>query len=116
MSLVVWFDLPVRDLDRAIAFYSAVLGQPVQREDYPNMSVGLFPQEDGEPGGCLFVGEVAENGPLLYFSVDGGLERAIMMAESYGGEILEPKHQIGAHGFRAVVRDSEGNRIALHSH
>jgi hypothetical protein len=28
---------------------------------------------------------------------------------------LEPKHSIGPHGFRAIVLDSEGNRIALHS-
>jgi predicted enzyme related to lactoylglutathione lyase len=24
-------------------------------------------------------------------------------------------HPIGSHGFRAIVKDSEGNRIALHS-
>ena len=26
---VVWFDMPVKDLDRAIRFYSAVLGAPL---------------------------------------------------------------------------------------
>jgi hypothetical protein len=30
---VVWFDLPVLDLDRAIAFYSAVLGTAVKKDD-----------------------------------------------------------------------------------
>jgi hypothetical protein len=29
--------------------------------------------------------------------------------------VLEAMHAIGPHGFRAVVLDSEGNRIALHS-
>jgi predicted enzyme related to lactoylglutathione lyase len=29
--------------------------------------------------------------------------------------VLEPTHGIGPHGFRAIVLDSEGNRIALHS-
>jgi hypothetical protein len=32
-----------------------------------------------------------------------------------GGKILNAKHQIGPYGFRAVIQDSEGNQIALHS-
>jgi predicted enzyme related to lactoylglutathione lyase len=28
----------------------------------------------------------------------------------------EPVHSIGPHGFRALVLDTAGNRIALHSH
>ena len=27
---IVWFDIPALDLDRAAAFYSAVLGAPVE--------------------------------------------------------------------------------------
>jgi len=30
-------------------------------------------------------------------------------------KILKRKHQIGPYGFRVVILDSEGNRIALHS-
>ncbi|HEV3149059.1 MAG TPA: hypothetical protein VGZ24_10465 [Chthoniobacterales bacterium] len=36
-------------------------------------------------------------------------------ARANGGKVLQDKHQIGPHGFRAIVVDSEGNRIALHS-
>jgi len=39
----------------------------------------------------------------------------MVTVEKNGGKILKPKHQIGEHGFRAVVSDSEGNRVALHS-
>ena len=28
---IVWCDIPVKDLDRAISFYSAVLGKPVTK-------------------------------------------------------------------------------------
>jgi len=45
----------------------------------------------------------------------GRLDAAITDVEKNGGKILKSKHQIGPHGFRAVVLDSEGNRIALHS-
>jgi predicted enzyme related to lactoylglutathione lyase len=31
------------------------------------------------------------------------------------GKVLEPRHSISPFGFRAIVMDSEGNRIALHA-
>jgi predicted enzyme related to lactoylglutathione lyase len=32
-----------------------------------------------------------------------------------GGKVVQEIHSIGPHGFRAIILDSEGNRIALHS-
>ena len=32
-----------------------------------------------------------------------------------GGEVLLPKTSVGEHGFCAWLRDSEGNRVGLHS-
>jgi predicted enzyme related to lactoylglutathione lyase len=43
------------------------------------------------------------------------LDEAIAAVEPNGGKIVEPKHPIGPFGFRAVIIDSEGNRVALHS-
>ena len=40
---------------------------------------------------------------------------AIKAVRANSGKVLEEKTQIGPHGFRAVMVDSEGNRIALHS-
>jgi hypothetical protein len=54
-------------------------------------------------------------GPLIYLSVEGCLNDAVKAARANGGKVLQDKHQIGPHGFRAIVVDSEGNRIALHS-
>lgn len=117
-SPIVWFDIPVTDLDRAVRFYSAVLGKPVKKEQFPDVAVGVFPHEDGEPSGCLFqaTGEPPSNrGPLLYFGCAGRLDEAIEAVAPSGGKVLKRKHAIGSYGFRAVVLDSEGNRIALHS-
>jgi hypothetical protein len=33
----------------------------------------------------------------------------------HGGKVVVDKEPIGPYGFRAVIMDSEGNRIALHS-
>jgi len=46
---------------------------------------------------------------------NGRLDEAIATVEPNGGKIVQPKDAIGPNGFRAVVMDSEGNRIALHS-
>ena len=115
---IVWVDIPVKDLGRAIKFYSAVLGAPVKKEDMPGMSIGILPHEEGEVGGCLLkseTGEPSTKGPLLYLNANGRLDQAIAAVEKNGGEILQPKHPIGPYGHRAILLDSEGNRIALHS-
>ena len=115
---IVWCDIPVKDLDRAIRFYTAVLGQPVTRESYPGMTIGLLPHAGEHVSGCLFVSDDAKpsvDGPLIYLNCEGRLPIAIATVEINGGKVLKPKHAIGAYGFRAIVIDSEGNRIALHS-
>ncbi len=116
---VVWFDMPVDNLDRAIRFYSAVLGCQVQKQTYGEMSFATLPHVDGEASGCLTTkketGPKSANGVLLYFNCEGRLDQAIAAVEPNSGKVQEPKHQIGPYGFRAVILDSEGNRIALHS-
>jgi uncharacterized protein len=115
---IVWCDIPVVDLDRAIRFYSAMLGQEVQKQEFSGMTIGLLPHAGEEVGGCLHVSAAdkpSDHGPLVYFNTQGRLDDAVAAVASHGGRVLQPKHQIGPHGFRAVVLDSEGNRIALHS-
>src|SRR3989442_11457704 len=92
---LVWFDIPVHDLDRAIAFYSAILGEPVERQEFPEVTIGLLPHAHGEISGCLFVREgetPGDHGPLLYFNADGRLDEAIEAVESNGGQGVLPQH------------------------
>ena len=115
---IVWVDIPVRDLDRAITFYSAVLGEPVKRESLPGMTIGLLPHASDAVSGCLYLAEdnqPSPNGPLIYLNCKGRLDQAVALVAPNAGKVLKPKHSIGPYGFRAIVEDSEGNRIALHS-
>ncbi|HET6725470.1 MAG TPA: VOC family protein [Gammaproteobacteria bacterium] len=115
---VVWVDIPVTDLDRAIDFYAAVLDDRIDRMDAGGVTIGLLPHEQNSSGGCLYVSEdypPAPNGPLIYLNVDGRLQPAANAASRHGGKVIEPPHQIGEHGWRAIIIDPEGNRIALHS-
>ena len=67
---------------------------------------GMLVKMDGfTPGG---------GGTLVYFGCDDCAVEAARAAE-YGGSIFQEKTSIGEHGFCAVVRDTEGNLIGLHS-
>lgn len=114
---IAWFDIPVRDLDRAEAFYREVLG--IEFEDLgPGVPVAVMKHGAGDVAGCLFKNkeyQPSAQGALLYFPVEGRLNEAVSMVETHGGTLVEAVKNIGPHGYRAVVLDSEGNSIALHS-
>jgi predicted enzyme related to lactoylglutathione lyase len=118
-----WTDIPVTNLDRAIKFYSAILGKEVRRLSEGRMEYGLLPHEEQNASGCLVVrgdsggvdNRPSANGPLIYLSVEGRLDEAVETARKNGGKVLRARQKIGEHGFRAVIIDSEGNRIALHT-
>jgi hypothetical protein len=112
----VWFDIPVADLERAASFYRAVLAIQMHREQFQGTAFYVLEHEAGN-GGCLVVSpsEVSAAGILVYLNVDGRIRDAVRQTQHYGGRIIEPVRPIGPHGFRAVVLDCEGNRIALHS-
>jgi predicted enzyme related to lactoylglutathione lyase len=113
-----WTDIPVVDLDRAIHFYSVVLGAAVAKESFPGCEFGLLPHSENNVAGCLVRmpdNQPSQKGPLVYLSVEGRLDEAIKAASEHGGKVLQARHPIGPHGHRAVIVDSEGNRLALHS-
>lgn len=113
-----WTDIPVLDLDRSIGFYSVVLGAEVKKEGAPGFIFGLLPHVRDQVSGCLVEDKEnrpSQTGPLIYLSVNGRLSDAITAVKQNGGKVLQDKHAIGPYGFRAIVVDSEGNRIGLHS-
>lgn len=115
---IVWVDIPVIILDRAINFYTALLGQTIHKETINNLSFGVLPHTDTDVSGCLYLSDdnrPSVQGPLIYLNVNERMDEAMGATERNGGKILNPKQPIGPHGFRTIILDSEGNRIALHS-
>ncbi len=112
----VWFDIPVADLERAASFYRAVLAVRMHREQSQGAAFYVLEHAGGN-GASLVVdpSAVGARGVLTYLNVDGRIRDAVRQAEQRGGRLIEPVRAIGAHGFRAVILDSEGNRVALHS-
>jgi uncharacterized protein len=113
----VWFDIPVSDLDRAAAFYEAVLNIKIHRQEADGVAFAVMDQQGGNSG-CLIpnTDEIsAKVGVLLYMNVDNRIRNAVQEVDKRGGKVIQRIHSIAPHGYRAVVLDSEGNRIALHS-
>ncbi len=113
----VWFDIPIVDLDRSVKFYAEVLKIEVNKEESEGFSFAVLEHSDGN-GACLVpkADEVSrDKGILVYLNVDGRIRDAVSKVSTNGGEVIEDTHAIGPHGFRALILDSEGNRLALHS-
>ena len=114
---VFHFEIPVTDMDRAIAFYEAVFGYSLSRKTVDGYDMAFFPRADHQPGasGALAKGDAyrpSHDGPIIYFDVPD-IDAVLARAAARGSRVLYPKKDIGEAGFVAEIEDSEGNRIAL---
>lgn len=114
-----WFEIPVKNFDRAKAFYAAILDGAVEEMAHPECKYGILPgdMQNGVTGGIV-QGEGYEPsmaGSLIYLNGGDDLSVALGKVEAAGGQILLPKTSIGGNGFIALITDTEGNKLGLHS-
>jgi len=114
---VLYFEIPVTDMDRAVAFYQDVLGLELGRRIMDGYEMAFFPRHDGRPGasGALAKGDVykpSHDGSLIYFDV-ADIDAVLARVMAHGSRTLYEKKSLGEAGFVAEFEDSEGNRIAL---
>lgn len=119
-NAINWFEIPTTDLLRAKKFYETIFGIEMQVMEFPNIKMALFPAEEGTVGGALCYNpefyEVTNRGTLLYLNGNPDLQNVLDKVDNAGGSILTKKTKISDdYGCMAVIIDSEGNRIALHS-
>ena len=114
-----WFEIPVKNFERAKKFYETLLGSPIQIMPHPAYKYGILPgdMENGITGGIV-EGEGFEpstKGALIYLNGGNDLSIPLSKVEKAGGKIVLPKTSIGGNGFMAHIIDTEENKIALHS-
>lgn len=122
-NAISWFEIPAADLDRATNFYEAIFQIKLVPMDMDNIKMRLFPITDMENGvgGAVvdsggFHKPSATDGPLIYLNGNPDLQIILDRVVDAGGAIMVPKMEISPeYGFMAVMIDTEGNRIGLHS-
>ncbi len=120
MNAINWFEIPVNDLERAVQFYTAVLGRDMPRMDLGGLKMALFPADQGEVGGALCMHEdfykPSSEGTLVYLNGGADLSEPLSRVEAAGGKVVIEKKQINEEvGYMAIFVDTEGNRVAFHS-
>ncbi len=122
-NAISWFEIPATNLDRATKFYETIFGISLTPLDMSNIQMRLFPLDDmmtGVGGALVASGGFhvpsATDGPLIYLNGNPDVQNILDKVEAAGGKIMVPKTEISPdYGFMAVIFDTEGNRIGLHS-
>jgi predicted enzyme related to lactoylglutathione lyase len=127
-NTVVWADIPVTDLDRAMKFYNAVLQIEFQRVEGmegialpapPDQSASTSDQQGPMPVSFdLAMGEnqkPSTEGCTIYINSHDDPEGMLQRAAAAGGTVLMPVTDMGEMvGSIGFFMDSEGNRIGVH--
>lgn len=116
---VGWFEIYVEDMARAKAFYERVLAVELSPLEVPDAEMLTFPMKhdgSGATGALVRMAGVrpGAGGILIYFVCDDCAAEAARAAEA-GGKLHKAKTSIGQYGHIALVFDTEGNMIGLHS-
>ncbi len=116
---VGWFEIPVTDMARAKTFYEHVFDLELEEHQTGPLLMAWFPMEENfiGAGGSLVKGEGYEPSPdgvLVYFTAPD-IDATLSSVREKGGTVIAEKTGIGEYGFIAMIEDSEGNRIGLHS-
>lgn len=114
-----WFEIYVQDVNRAKTFYESVFQVRLQRLENPVIELWAFPMEMstwGAGGALVKVDGISSGGnsTIIYFSCEDFAVEQTRVVDA-GSKILSEKWSIGEYGFIALVIDSEGNTIGLHS-
>jgi uncharacterized protein len=114
-----WFEIPVKDIERAAKFYSEVTGKKMGVEKWSGFQMAVFPGGGhGIVHGALVQGEgyePSDKGTVVYLNGGEDLNVSLQKVPKAGGTVLRPKFSIGDHGHIAFFKDTEGNKVALHS-
>lgn len=118
-NVINWFEIPVRDMDRAVKFYSKILNSKIETSQMGDSLMAFLPMQGEGVGGALIKDErsnPSSDGTLVYLNAASGLTEFVNRVEPAGGKVLVPSQLVTEEiGFISVFLDSEGNKVAFHS-
>ncbi|MGB0178124.1 MAG: VOC family protein, partial [Owenweeksia sp.] len=95
-QFVNWFEIPVLDLERAVAFYNHLYGMEMQVVEQGDYAMALFPG-DSKIGGALVKGQgctPTESGSLLYLNATEDIDTMLPRVIEMGGRVILEKTEI----------------------
>lgn len=120
-----WFEIPVSDMTRAVAFYETVFNCKIEIHNLGKEIMGWFPYSinpnAANAGGSLNYSpehyKPSKNGTLIYLtSLTNDVADELSRVEAAGGKVLSKKKLITEEiGYMGMFMDTEGNRIGLYS-
>lgn len=117
-----WFEIPVNDFERAKKFYESIFNYQMPENVMGSARMGflLYDFAGGKVGGAIVHNPdfytPSSNGSLIYLNCQPDLQIVADRVTNAGGEIIMQKKAVAPGlGFWALIKDSEGNRVALHS-
>jgi uncharacterized protein len=119
-----WFEIPVANFERAKKFYETIFGHHMKEHQSGNSRMAFFQydmEEEGRGGAIVFDSEFytpCDNGTLVYLNAEPSIDRVLDRVVAAGGEILQGKTPVAVNqdlGIWALIKDTEGNRVALHA-
>jgi predicted enzyme related to lactoylglutathione lyase len=122
-NAISWFEIGTNNLERATKFYETIFNIKLSPLDLPNIKMRMFPLDNmmtGVGGAIVDSGGFhkpsSTDGPLIYLNGNPDVQKVLDRVEAAGGKIMVPKTEISPeYGYMAVIIDTEGNRIGLHS-
>jgi predicted enzyme related to lactoylglutathione lyase len=116
-DIIVWADIPVIDMERAIEFYGHVTGKRVKMMPDSNDTVAVIgnPGEPSVVSADLYVGGTpSHDGARVFLGANGDIDGMLGRVPEAGGKVLKGKEFMGDMvGWVAWVEDSEGNLIGI---
>ncbi|NHJ22132.1 MAG: VOC family protein [Candidatus Lokiarchaeota archaeon] len=109
MARLIHFEMNVKDVKKAMAFYKDVFGWEFQKWDGPMDYWFVMTGDENEAGIDGGLGNAEEGFPKMVNTIDVvDIDNIIKKIENKGGEIVRPKHAIPGIGWLAYFKDSEG--------
>jgi predicted enzyme related to lactoylglutathione lyase len=117
---ISWFEIPVRDLDRAQRFYETVLDRKLARETMGEERLAIFPAGEGRAQGCINIGPQpvapSTSGTRVYLDAAPSIDAALSRVADAGGKVVVRKTALpSGMGYWAHMSDTEGNIVGLHA-
>ncbi|MGZ4885801.1 MAG: VOC family protein, partial [Halobacteriota archaeon] len=107
---VMWFELPVDDPKRAIAFYEQVFGWTIVKWEGPFDYWEVTTGPDNEPGinGAIVPRRMPEQVTANTVSV-ASVDEVTKTIEETGGKVIVPKQTVPGEGYLVYCADPERN-------